>query len=242
MREENVEVGIAIQLGLDISFELGFLGLETYEGFPDKHSYSQTHYHWSLCQPTQSQFERFGDHWHVYGIDAQPPSIDFMSRKYRTEDVHLICAAIHNDQRILYNDVQQGFSLFDMSWGTKSVSTAALRLTELFAQLNLTQIQVLACDIEGEEISTFLHYDWHIIPEVLSVEFHMHRGYHPDRHRIHEVIELILEKGYTIAAEKVYDGTKIEVGEGLEPFPNQKEVRFIHQSIESHRQRHLGGR
>lgn len=107
--------------------------------------------------------------WRYYGVDSDVGSIQKMLEIYGSVStacwVHASVGVASDQLMWLPSYFAQGrFIGF------------ACSLQRLFALLNLSQVDVLAIDVEGDEIGIFENYDWGVKPSFISVEVHGDHG------------------------------------------------------------------
>lgn len=183
MIEYNNETGIAVQIGLAGVAEYSYLAednwldimntqIEPIKHIPHcLHGYKQWQYIGVDGDVSCSVALQSIDKPYLYCQEA-----DF-SHFYPKDNVNYICAVMRGEPR---NDISIELQKFPFGQHlVKSIPDGAyagsfvqvMTLDQLLGNI-WSQIDVLAVDIEGEEVSLFQNYRWHIKPKFIAVEFH----------------------------------------------------------------------
>ena len=105
--------------------------------------------------------------WQYYGVDADVNSIASMLQKYRSPQMQWVNAYIGTEIGKL-SDVTSLMPGTPMSIFKGATTT----LKNLFSDLGLAAVDVLAIDIEGSELEVLSAYDWSLKPRYITVEAH----------------------------------------------------------------------
>ena len=112
------------------------------------------------------------DGWKFYGVDRDPHSIAYLSKKHGTQG-HWINASIKTDTpQFVETDS------WDWCRGIPHGNYAVpLTLQQVFEGFNLNELDVLAIDIEGAEFDALEQHDFNqISPRFISVEIHTYHN------------------------------------------------------------------
>lgn len=117
-----------------------------------------------LIQIPDSVADRFTS-WRYYGVDYDVGSIQKMLERYGdVASAHWVAAAV---------GVASDRMMRRPCYFTRGHFLGfACSLQRLFSLLNLSHVDVLVIDVEGDEIGIFENYDWMVKPSVISVEVH----------------------------------------------------------------------
>ena len=165
-----------------------------------------------------TQFPKPSKDWQFYGVDCDPTSIHTMLDKYSTEipNAQFICAGIRAEAGLgKFNSwFHTGYGYTAAPGDGALFGAACLTLEQLFAELGLQAVDVLAMDIEGTEYKVFRNYTWNIKPKFIAVE--CHGG--PD-----EILEIIQNQGYRLYREAITNEHPKGSGKGT------TELQFIYE-------------
>ena len=148
--------GVCVQLGLHNVAEYLYLARPNWKDVMGEQE--------ELKQLPDSLTDKFVS-WRYYGVDYDVGSIQKMLEKYgNVASAHWVGAAV---------GVESDRLMRLPSYFTRGhFLSFACSLQRLFSLLNLSHVDVLVIDVEGDEISIFENYDWVVKPSFISVEVH----------------------------------------------------------------------
>lgn len=148
--------GIAIQIGLHKTAEYSYLG------FSDWRSRTPT----DELKQVPDVIQKDIDRWRYIGVDACPKSVSgLVEHFYNIPSAVLVNAYVTGEANKLTKvDIFRNPPYF-----IKSIS---ITLDQLVLSLCVNRIDVLAIDVEGDEVDMLLNYSFRIRPHFITVESH----------------------------------------------------------------------
>jgi hypothetical protein len=120
------------------------------------------------------------------GIDCDPASIVHMINEYsQFERVEFMCSGVGA------STIKRG-----LSWCSNKCPFIypSLPLHTIFSEVGITELELLAMDVEGAELDILASYDWSVMPSYLIVEAHSFNLSLSDA--VAKIDELVFSKGY----------------------------------------------
>lgn len=147
--------GVCIQIGIGFTPEYIYLVEPNW-----KRKVDFMHPIWQIPQQLIKEI----DNWVYYGIDSDPYSLAFAMRAHQNKkDVTWVNAYISDSDKPLAEPLSELGVTFHAPVTT---------FDAVLDHLKLTQIDLLAIDIEGDEINLFESYSWRYLPKYIAVEVH----------------------------------------------------------------------
>ena len=132
--------------------------------------------------------------WDYYGVDADFNSIRYMVETHGTKGTWIPAWITQNQHQ--YNETQNRMfedgawipdNKGDLKLLRHSVHTPMLSLSDLFRQLNLSNVDLLMVDIDWWEYVIFVDYDWSVYPNCIRIEIHeTENGIQQDAHKMRQ--------------------------------------------------------
>ena len=145
------------------------------------------------------------DRWRYFGIDACPKSITRLAEMFfEIPSASLIHACVKGTHKLCKVDIFREPPYF--------VKNISITFDDLIKYLKIDRIDVLAMDIEGDEVSVLENYSFRIIPKFIAVE--SHEKYYLGNYGRLEAF--LVDKGYKLLVSEM-------TNEG-----NTREYQFIH--------------
>lgn len=171
-----MQTGICLQIGLFLTAEYHYLVLDNWKEHSDE---------------TLKAIFPDRDQWEYYGVDCDPLTLHYVVANYENAArVNWVCAAvkygvplikmasphrnIEPEEKAMYTD---GKDLIHSEYYTPCFSLKAL-----VDALNLSTVDILIMDIEGDEFAVLDSGDlWEVSPRFIDIEMHFgdtHRNQH----------------------------------------------------------------
>ena len=187
--------GICVQIGIGSSAEYSFLTRPDWREINNNQETNNTQYY----LPIEITNLVSDEPWLYYGIDCDPYSIIGMSLKYPEVDNWLIANITPESLGLRRVDRSWFFMCEQEECSIKpSIAIPCLSLSDALKMLDIEYIDVLAIDIEGDEVPVLESYDFKIKPCFITVEIHVWPPFENWRTRI---LDCLTSHGYTLVKE-----------------------------------------